>query len=124
MTATVETFKARFPNDFDYSGSITDDIIQTFLDLAQLETAEYNFGTMIDEADHNLTAHLIYLEVVNYTNTGSPKDVQSESVEDMSVTFASKTTSNSDSAIYYNSTRYGARYWSLLKRFNWCGGVA
>lgn len=65
------------------------------------------------EAILNLIAHLIAIE--SQPGTGSSRTAESKSVGSVSVSYGSAS-SGSNLATFFNSTRYGQRYWLLTGR--------
>lgn len=119
MAVSASSFKARWPYRFDYvslpvKGSVTDEQIESYIDLAQLETTQYGIpDDLIDEADHLYTAHLIQTELVQSSSVNI-SSISSKSVGDVMVSFGGSDKGNR----FITSTIYGQRYWDLLNR---CG---
>lgn len=65
------------------------------------------------EAILNLIAHLLVLE--SQPGTGSARTAESKSVGSVSVSYGSAS-SGSNLATFFNSTRYGQRFWLLTGR--------
>jgi hypothetical protein len=65
------------------------------------------------EAILNLIAHLLVLD--STPGTGSARTAESKSVGSVSVSYGSAS-SSSELAAFFNSTRYGQRYWLLTGR--------
>lgn len=66
-----------------------------------------------EEAILNLIAHLLVLE--SQPGTGSARTAESKSVGSVSVSYGSAS-SSSNLATFFNSTRYGQRFWLLTGR--------
>ena len=101
---TIQTdFEARFP-------SITwvESIASTWTAYTCLE-----YGDKTKEAILNLIAHLLTLALL--PGAGSARTAESKSVGSVSVSYGSST-STSQWASFYNSTRYGQTYWLLTGR--------
>lgn len=71
------------------------------------------YGDGTKEAILNLIAHLLVIE--SSPGTGSARTAESKSVGSVSVSYGSAT-SSSNLASFFNSTRYGQRYWLLTGR--------
>lgn len=116
--ATLTDFRNRF-TEFSL---IPDEKIQLFLDDSIL-TVSTKWGTLRDLGILYLTAH--YLSVAAITDKGStssPKNVVSQSVEGVSVSYGSSEATESKYS-YYDSTSYGRRYLSLMRQVG-IGGAA
>lgn len=66
-----------------------------------------------EEAILNLIAHLLVID--SLPGTGSARTAESKSVGSVSVSYGSAT-SSSNLATFFNSTRYGQKYWLLTGR--------
>ena len=71
------------------------------------------YGDSTKEAILNLIAHLLVLE--SAPGTGSARTAESKSVGSVSVSYGSAS-SSSNLATFFNSTRYGQKYWMLTGR--------
>lgn len=101
---TIQTdFEARFP-------TITwvESIASTWTAYTCLE-----YGDKTKEAILNLIAHLLTLALL--PGTGSARTAESKSVGSVSVSYGASTTT-SQWASFFNSTRYGQVYWLLTGR--------
>lgn len=101
---TIQTdFEARFP-------SITwvEAIASTWTAYTCLA-----YGDNTKEAILNLIAHLLVLE--SAPGTGASRTAESKSVGSVSVSYGSASNS-SNLATFFNSTRYGQRFWLLTGR--------
>ena len=106
MALTPEDFKARYP-EFD---SVADARVQTFLDEAQLEVGSGPWGTLYEKGVFLLTAHMIVIDQRNQAAGGSSSvsvgQLTSRKVGDVSVTFASQSTSPDGSDEWYCGDEY------------------
>lgn len=116
MAITPADFKARY-SEFD---SVADARVQTFLDEAVLEVGQVPWGTLYEKGVFLLTAHMLVIDARNQAgaNPGvpSPGQLASRKVGDVSVTFATQTTSPDGSDEWYLSSSYGFDYLRLKKR--------
>lgn len=115
MAVTPTTFKARYT---EFS-SETDARVQVYIDDAELEMNEGQWGTLYDRGLSALTAHLLAIanrNAVATTGTGTSVGgtVQKKSVGSVAVSFASIPILSSVES-FYMSTSYGAEYWRLMK---------
>lgn len=71
------------------------------------------YGDSTKEAILNLIAHLLTLDAL--PGTGSARTAESKSVGSVSVSYGTSTT-QSQWASFFNTTRYGQTYWLLTGR--------
>jgi len=110
MTVTPADIKARFP-EFD---TVSDGRIAIFIADATIEVDADEWGVYADKGITYLTAHFLTLATGSAGGgAGSVGPVQSQSVGDVSVTFASVAGGNADGGAY-GSTVYGQEYQRLL----------
>ena len=109
----IDDFKLRF---VEFSNPKYDDLIIILADV----WPEYYCGLYEtdQEAILNLVAHLLVGETQN--GSGSAKSVQSQSVGNVSLSFAATSTSTSERTDWYRTTKYGQRFLMLTRR---AGGV-
>lgn len=114
MAVTPTTFKARY-TEF---ASESDARIQVYIDDAELELNEGQWGDFYDRGLSALTAHLLAIANRNAASTGSGislgGSLTSRSVGSVSVSFGSSASTGS-AEDFYLSTAYGAEYWRLCK---------
>ena len=110
--ALIDDFKARFPQ-FDPAD------VDTL--WSSLETSwpcyygfEYGNNDCTDEAILNLIAHLFVIEQDSATSNGPSKDISSQSVGNVSVTFSSGSGDSANSQ-FFNTTIYGQKFLMLIK---------
>ena len=110
--ALIDDFKARFPQ-FDTA------LVDTL--WSSLEASwpcyygfEYGNNDCTDEAILNLIAHLFVIEKESQTSNGSQKDIESQSVGSVSVTFSGGA-GDSANAQFFNVTIYGQKFLMLIK---------
>ena len=96
-------FEARFPSITWVSGIA--DSYESYTCLIYSDATK--------EAILNLIAHLLVLE--DLPGTGSARTAESKSVGSVSVSYGASS-SGSGLATFWNSTRYGQRYWMLTGR--------
>lgn len=103
---TPADIKIKFPE----FASLSDSLIQSYLDEAYLEVDEGRAGDYYDLLIYYLTAHYIALalQASSGQNRGSGI-VTSMSVGDTSIGFGG-INSNSNADFYYQQTSYGLRY--------------
>lgn len=105
--ALIDDFKTRFPQ-FD---SVKVDELWPFID-AQWKCyfgASYGIKDCDDEAILNLIAHLFTSELNSESSNASQKDIASQSVGSVSVTFGTGATEDSLNQ-WLNTTIYGQRF--------------
>lgn len=120
MAVDYDGFIARYPEFC----TVPVKRVQIFLDDALCDVAEGKFDTCVyDRVVCSLAAH--YLALGNQTatgNAGSVGNIVSKTVDKVSATYATPGANVSKgSNSYYNSTKYGQEYLSLLRRY--CAGM-
>ena len=114
MAVTPTTFKARY-TEF---ASTSDARVQVYIDDAELEMNESQWGDLYDRGLSALTAHLLSIADKNAASGGAGTSltggVSSRSVGSVSVSFGTSSSSGS-AEDFYLSTSYGADYWRLAK---------
>lgn len=116
--ALIDDFKARFP---DFATATVD----TYLPIVEpvypaYYTLEYTANAATKEATLNLLAHLIVLE--SNDTASSVKGIQSKSVGSISVSHEAISHAGGEMFDFYNTTKYGQRFWQLTSRRY--GGIA
>ena len=113
--ALLDDFKARFP-EFGVADA------DRYIPILETVWPEYFGKPYADnkEAVLNLNAHLMVGEIS--TSKESAQIVSSESVGSVSTSYASPTHEGGALYDFFNSTKYGQRFWMLTK--NKRGGVA
>lgn len=114
--ALIDDFKARFP-EFPTA------TVDTYLPILEYVWPSYyakDYTEETREAVLNLVAHLL----VGETSSGSATahDVQSKSVGSVSISYVTPTQPGGALFDMFNSTKYGQRYFILIR--NGYGGVA
>ena len=105
---TASDIKARFP---EFANEV-DERIDIFLSDAETFVVDTVWGKLYDQGIAYLTAHLLSLSSKTASGDESPSaEVASESVDGVSVSYATSQTVGSDS--YYASTQYGKTYLAL-----------
>lgn len=111
MSVTPATFKVLFPEFV----AQTDARVQLFLDQASRRISTTSFGTLYDDAQSYLAAHLIAVSAraSGMTLSGASGPVTSETVGPLSKSYASNygATTGADN---YDATPYGQEYQRLL----------
>ncbi len=110
--AIIDDFKARFPQ-FDDAAV---DLLWPSLEASWpcYYCFEYGNNACTDEAILNLIAHLFVIEQDSQTSNGSQKDISSQSVGNVSVTFSGGAGDSANSQ-FFNTTIYGQKFLMLIK---------
>ncbi len=110
--ALIDDFKARFPQ-------FNTDTVDTL--WSSLEASwpcyycfEYGNNDCTDEAILNLIAHLFVIEKASLTSNGPDKDISSQSVGNVSVTYSAGS-GDSRNTQFFNTTIYGQKFLMLIK---------
>lgn len=111
MAVTPGTFKTLFPE----FAAQSDTRVQLFLDQASRRISTESFGTLYDDAQNYLTAHLIAVNIRAsiMTINGASGPVASESVGSLSRAYVSNfgSTTGADN---YNASIYGQEFQRIL----------
>jgi hypothetical protein len=114
MAVTPTTFKARY-TEF---ASTSDARVQVYIDDAELEMNEAQWGDLYDRGLSALTAHLLSIADKNAASGGAgtslPGALVGRSVGSVSIQFATSA-SGGTSSDFYLSTAYGTDYWRLAQ---------
>ncbi len=121
MALIVQTFRARFP-EYSDTAIFPDSYVQTFIDDALEDVDQTKFKTSIaDRITAYLAAHYLTVgESSKNGNTGTSAPIASQSVGEVSVSYAVNNAEKGSDA-YFNSTTYGQQYLALLRRY--CPGI-
>lgn len=115
MAVTPTTFKARY-TEF---ASTSDARVQVYIDDAELEMNEAQWGDLYDRGLSALTAHLLSIADKNAASGGAgtslPGKVLGRSVGSVSTQFVGSTITKSTTVDYFLSTSYGTDYWRLAQ---------
>ena len=117
----LTAFRARFP-EYSDDAVYTDPFVQIFIDDALADVSQTKFKEAIaDRITAYLAAHYLTIAVASQNgNTGSTAPIASQSVGEISVSYAVNSAEKGSDA-YFNSTIYGQQYLSLLRRY--CPGI-
>ena len=121
MALDLTAFRARFPEYADDT-AYTDPYVQVFIDDALEDVNQTKFKESIaDRITAYLAAHYLTIgELTKAGNAGSTAPVSSQTVGEVSVTYAVNNSEKGSDA-YYNATSYGQQYMTLLRRY--CPGI-
>jgi len=121
MALDITSFRARFP-EYSVSADFPDARLQVFIDDALADVSQTKFKESIaDRITAYLAAHYLTIgELSNAGNQGSAAPIASQSVGEVSVSYATSTYDKGSDA-YYNSTIYGQQYKTLLRKY--CVGM-
>jgi hypothetical protein len=120
MAITPTDVRARYP-EFESVTDYPTARIQTWIDKAEGELSESNWGDQYNEGLLAYTAHFLSWS----TNTassggavGSVGPLASKSIGDVSVSFASTVSAGASATeAFFNSTPYGQEYWRLVQMY-------
>ena len=106
-------FIAMFPEFADLNQAF----VELWLAQSILKVSSNVFGEMYELATYYLLAHSLSVYKTNAANNGQDKGiVSSESIGDVSVSYAQPTFSYSNTAGNYQSTSYGREYLAIRKQ--------
>ena len=110
--ALIDDFKTRFPQ----LDTAAIDVLWASLEASWpcYYGFEYGSNACTDEAILNLIAHLFVVEQESQTSSGSQKDISSQSVGSVSVTYSGGSV-DSSSIQFFNTTIYGQKFLMLIK---------
>jgi len=116
--ALIDDFKARF-TEFETA------TVDTYLPILEpvypaYYALEYTASAVTKEATLNLLAHLLTIEMSG--SADSTKNIQSQSVGSVSVSYANITQAGGELFDFFSSTKYGQRFMLLTR--NRYGGIA
>ena len=110
--ALIDDFKARFPQ---FDAAAIDSLWSSFeASWPCYYGFEYGNNACTDEAIFNLIAHLFVIEQESQTSNGAKKDISSQSVGNVSVTYSGGG-SDSSNVQFFNTTVYGQKFLMLIK---------
>lgn len=110
MSITAAEFKIRFPEFV----SVADVRVTTMITRAGLQVLEGTWETLYNEGLYYLTAHYLYRAEQTAAGALTPSGaLVSKSVGDVSLSF-SNSTSLDKVEDFYNSTSYGAEFYTLM----------
>jgi len=121
MALDLTSFRARFP-EYSVVADYPDAYVQVFIDDAIEDVNQTKFKeTIADRITAYLAAHYLTIaELSKAGNQGTVAPVASQSVGEVSVSYAVANLDKGSSA-YYKATVYGQQYLALLKRY--CVGM-